>query len=416
MKEQKRTMRLLPLMVVTLIMSGSVVWGACNISGAKGEINVIMNSFPVLEVISDELKTCSSGDLKVTTKLTSDHREETIESFGSSASYYDVAQGSGSSIIPLKTEGLVENLNDLVKKYKSTYEIEDRMLIKENGNIIAIAFQVNSQHLFYRKDLLEKHKIKPPKTYKELLRAAKKLQKEGSIDFPLGGTYKQGWNLATEFVNIYLGMGGEFFKGGSAEPSIANAKGARTLKLMKELLKYMSPDALTQDTSAVTQSFQQGRIAMANLWGSRASAMDDDKQSKVVDKIGFVSAPKISSNGVPATALWWDGFFLAKNMDGDKDLAFRVMMEGLKSSVVKDNNDIAVWIRSNYNPTKYAVGVIATVDEKAKPYPSQPYFGLLHGEIGNSIADYLTGKESDKKVLKKIEAAYRKTAKEKGFL
>ena len=38
-----------------------------------------------------------------------------------------------------------------------------------------------------------------------------------------------------EFVNMYLGHGGEFFKPGTAEPSINNAQGVATLNMLKKL-------------------------------------------------------------------------------------------------------------------------------------------------------------------------------------
>jgi hypothetical protein len=31
------------------------------------------------------------------------------------------------------------------------------------------------------------------------------------VDYPLGGTFAAGFDLGQEFVNMYLGFGGEFF-------------------------------------------------------------------------------------------------------------------------------------------------------------------------------------------------------------
>ena len=70
--------------------------------------------------------------------------------------------------------------------------------------------------------------------------------------------------------------------------------------------------------------------------------MDDPAHSKVVGKIGFAAAPTIMPGGKPATTLWWDGFAIPKNFDGDPELAFQVMMEGLEDSVVVANNNVAI--------------------------------------------------------------------------
>ena len=43
-----------------------------------------------------------------------------------------------------------------------------------------------------------------------MLSGAKIIKDKGLMDYPLGGAYKAGWNLAQEFTNMYIGHGGEF--------------------------------------------------------------------------------------------------------------------------------------------------------------------------------------------------------------
>ena len=387
----------------------------CAVTGS-GEVNIISNSYPSLEVVNGAMEKCSAGDLKINAKMTTEHKEETNQALGASSSPYDLAQVSNSTIPPLQAAGQLQSMNDLVEKYKGEYNIEDAMQISFGGEVQAIAFQVNCQHLFYRKDLLEKHNISVPTTYEEVIAAAEKLKGEASIEFPLGGTYKSGWNLAQEFVNLFLAAGGEFFQPGSALPAFNSAQGVESLELMKKLMEYMSPNALALDSTAVMQQFQQGQIAMANLWASRAVKMDDESESTVVGKIEFAPAPAIKAGGPPATTLWWDGYVLPKNMDGDRDLAFRVLMEGVKEDVVKANNDITIWLRSVYSPTRFSKGAYESATAGAPPYPMKPQIGLVHSAIGANIGDFLSGKESAKDSLADAEAAYTDAAKEKGYI
>ncbi len=74
----------------------------------------------------------------------------------------------------------------------------------------------------------------------------------------------------------------------------------------------MSPNALSIDFGGVKQQLQQGQVAMAFLWGDLASSMDDPKESKVVDKIGFAPAPAAVEGGPAATLFWWDGFAIRR--------------------------------------------------------------------------------------------------------
>ena len=387
----------------------------CKVTGS-GEVNIISNSYPSLEVVNGAMEECSAGELKVSAKMTTEHKEETNQALAASSSPYDLAQVSNSTIPPLQAAGQLQSMNDLVDKYKSEYNIEDAMLISFGGETQAIAFQVNCQHLFYRKDLLEKHNIAVPTTYEEVLAAAEKLKGEESIEFPLGGTYKSGWNLAQEFVNLFLAAGGDFFQPGSAQPAFNTAQGVESLELMKKLMGYMSPNALALDSTAVMQQFQQGQIAIANLWASRAVKMDDETESTVVGKIDFAPAPAITAGGAPATTLWWDGYVLPKNMDGDRDLAFRVLMEGVKEDVVKANNDITIWLRSVYQATRFSKGAYESAKAGAPPYPMKPQIGLVHSAIGSNIGDFLSGKESAQDSLADAEAAYVAAAKEKGYI
>jgi ABC-type glycerol-3-phosphate transport system substrate-binding protein len=402
-------------MIATLLMTPTMVTAECKIQGT-GEVNVISNSFPSLEVIAAAMKKCNREGLKIDYKLTRGIDEESKQALAAAKCPYDLAQGANSLATALQAAGHLQPLNDLVDKYRDTYNIEDGMLIKFGDDIIAIAFQINAQHLYYRKDLFEKHNIAVPTTYDEVLAAAEKLKKEPSIQFPLGGTYKSGWNIAQEFINMYLGMGGEFFKPGTAEPAFNSEKGVKALEVMEKLMAYMSPNALALDTTAVMQQFQQGQIAMANLWASRAPKMDDAAESKVVGLIEFAVAPSAVKGGPPATTLWWDGFYLPRNMDGDRDLAFQVMMAGLSEEVVQANNDVAIWLRSVYKLTRFSKGAAASAMGGAPSYPMKPQIPLVHAAIGANIGDFMAGKESASKSLADAEAAYIKSAREKGYI
>ena len=94
---------------------------------------------------------------------------------------------------------------------------------------MAIAMMVNAQHLMYRNDILSDLGIAEPQTYDDVLAAAEKIKAAGVVDYPLGGTFKTGWNLAEEFVNMYMGFDGAFFND-DLSPSINNANGVAALK------------------------------------------------------------------------------------------------------------------------------------------------------------------------------------------
>ena len=406
------------LMTVALMMAPAAIFAECNLTGS-GEVNVISSKFPVLEILSKAMRECERNDLAINYDFLPRKHSEADDALAlafQEGTVYDLIQVANSSITVPQASGQLMPLNDLIEKYRTKYNIEDSTLIKFGNDIMAIAFQVNAQHLFYRKDLLAKHKIPVPKTYTEVLAAAEKLKGDPSIPYPLGGTYRAGWNLALEFINIYLAQGGELFKPGTALAAFNSQKGIQTLALMKNLMAYMPPNPLLADTTMVMQQFQQGQIAMANLWASRATKMDDRTESKVVGQIEFAAAPSVIDGGPPATTLWWDGYVLPKNMDGNPDLAFQVMMEGLKEDVVKKNNDVALWLRSVYKPGPFAVGVTACVQGGAASYPLQAQATLAHTALGNHIDGFLRGTESAQEALSAAEAEYTNLVRGRGYI
>jgi ABC-type glycerol-3-phosphate transport system substrate-binding protein len=317
----------------------------------------------------------------------------------------------------LQSAGQLQSMTDLVNKYKARYKIEDNMLVKVNGEVMAIAFMQNAQNLFYRKDLFDKHGIKVPATYADMMAAAKTLkEKEPSIEFPIAQTFAKGWDSATEFSNIFAGYGGRFFKAGSAAPDFNSDAGVKALETMKAMTAYMTPNYLASGSDDVMNQYQQGKAAMGVLWASRASRMDDPAASKIVGKMEFTAAPAVMAGGKSATHLWWDGVVMPKNLGGDRETVFQVLMEALDEETTAKGNDLTIWVRSSYKPTRFATGVAASAKAGAPQWPSEPYFGLAHGEIGKIIPDVMTGAMTPKAALDAAAVAYAKAAAEKGFL
>ena len=230
---------------------------------------------------------------------------------------------------------------------------------------------------------------------------------------------KVGWNLGEEFVNMYLGFGGEFFKPGTAEASIDNEKGVAALNMLKALSEYSNPDFLTFDSNATAAEWEAGRLALATMWGSRGAPILDDEGSteEITSNTVLASAPTVGGGDTPASTLWWDGFTIAKNIsDEDAEATFIALVHGVSGDMVKANNDLAVWLIDGYVPGRSAEGVFATAGNGAAPYPMLPFMGLLHSALGSEISDFLKGSESAEQALADIEAAYTAAAKEKGFL
>lgn len=348
--------------------------------------------------------------------LDQDFATKQPEAFAARPALYQIGGVANETLVPLINAGTIRPLDDLVEKYGQ--HLKPNQLIRIDGRIMAIAMMVNTQHLMYRKDIFDQAGIAVPTTYDEVLAAAGQIRAAGLVQYPLGGTFKAGWNLAQEFVNMDYGMGGKLIND-DGTPAVNDEAGIRALEMLKALSAYMNPEYLTSDSTTVQQEFQQGRIAMANLWASRGGAMDDPAESTVVGKIEGAAAPLAMAGGAPATTLWWDGFVIAANISDDEaEAAFRVALEGIDTEMVTAHNDDAVWLIDGFAPGRLAQGAIATATSQPVPpsYPSTTAMGLMHSALGDNLPAFFTGEKSAADTLAAVEAAYITAAKEAGVL
>jgi len=397
---------------MTALMSTSAL--ACEISA---RVSIVGNEFPAIQSVGAGAQACTGAEVK--TNLTADHQKINLPGMQGNPAEYTSAIIANSSIVALMNEDVIRPLDDLVAKHGQA--LKKNQLITIDGKVMAVAFMANAQHLVYRADVLEQIGVEPPKTYEEMLAAAKMIRDQGIMENPVGGAYAAGWNLAQEFNNMFLGMGGSFFKDGTAAPNINTEAGIKTLEMMKALSEYMNPDFLTHDSNATNAEFRAGNVAIMNMWGSRAASLvtADGVPQEVVDGFAIDGPMTVGGGDTPATTLWWDGWTVAKNIsDEEAEATFIAMMNGISPDMMNDA-DIrtqAVWLIDGYQPTDAAKGVFAAAGMNTIPYPMVPYMGLMHTALGNELADFMKGAESAEQALKDVEAAYIAAAKEKGFL
>src|SRR5918995_66708 len=199
-----------------LLTTTALAHAECGIP--KGSVRILSNDFEALHVVARTAEECAGPTVTVTKNQTTEHKNIQVPALTTNPATYTVAVVANNSIVPLLNGGLVRPLDDLVAKHGQN--LTESQLIRTDGKIMAIAFMANAQHLHYRKDILEKAGLQPPKTYEEILAAAKVIREKNLMQNPLAANFKPGWDLAAEFVNMYLGYGGEFFEPGTAKIAI----------------------------------------------------------------------------------------------------------------------------------------------------------------------------------------------------
>lgn len=392
-------------------LMGSTAFAACSYEN-KTEVKMLSAGFEAWKAVTDAMAECGNFQAE----LDQEFRTKQPAAFEANPSLYHLGGVSNGTVTPLLNAETIRPLDDLVAKYGAN--LTPNQLIRIDGKIMAVAMMVNTQHLMYREDILSDLGIATPTSWEEVYAAAAKIKEAGVVEYPLGATMKSGWNLAQEFVNMYPGFGGNLFNADNTTAVNSDA-GLKALETMKAGMEFMDPEVLVSDSTYVQQQFQQGKIAMANLWASRAGAMNDEAESQVVGKVKMAAAPTAMAGGAPATTLWWDGIVVAANIsDEEADAAFKLAMEGMDTEMVTANNEAAIWLVPGFTPGPLSEGAIATATANPAPpaYPSTTQMGLLHTALGNEIPAFLTGERDAAATLVAIEEAYATAAKEAGVL
>jgi len=393
----------------------SSVWAGCGIS--DGRVSIVGNEFPAIKAVGSAAAECAGGGVEVTKNLTADHQKINVQGMTGNPAEYTTAIIANSSIVALMVDDVIRPLDDLVAKHGQ--DIQKHQLVTVDGNIMAVAFMANAQHLVFRADILAEAGLTPPTTYEDMLAAAEVIRSSGLMKNPVGGAYKAGWNLAEEFVNMYIGHGGEFFEPGTAKVSINNQAGVDALHMMKALSHFMNPDYLTHDSNATSAEWKAGNVAIMNMWGSRVGPLKSDEVAAEVASNTDIAGPMTVGGGsIPAATLWWDGWTVAKNIsDEDAEATFLAMKHAVRPEMLNDDTSLlAVWLIEGYEPTTASRGVVAAAQMGTKPYPMVSYQGLLHSALGAEIVDFMMGKEDAATALADTEAAYTAAATEKGYL
>ena len=221
-----------------LILTSAVATLICSAAFAKDcgpsgqSIRILASDFPAIHAVAGTAEeNCAASASEFTRNHTTEARQIMNAALTPNPAEYTSVIVANSTLTQLMNDGLVRPLNDLVEKYGA--DLPKNLMITIDDNIMAVAFMANSQHLFSRKDILEKAGINSiPGTYSEIIDAAQAIREAGIMEYPIVMNMKTGWNVGESFNLVFLAHGGEFFKPGTAEPTVNSAAGIAALNTL----------------------------------------------------------------------------------------------------------------------------------------------------------------------------------------
>ncbi len=403
---------------------------ACTLKDASNPttINVFGFRFPMMEYYFNAAEACSKGNISVKTSFLQPAQYETQvnTALATGSSPYQILHVNPRLVADWGSKGWLLPLNSLIAKYKRTYnldDISDKLIANTTLGVrqFAIPVNFNTQVQFFRKDIFAELNLKPAKTLDELSAGLETLKKAGKTKYPMALALGGG-GLAGEFHSNYAALGGVWFDK-NRKPVFNNANGLKAAQAIREWLEFMPPAVLNYSNDDVMVGLQQGDIALSKIWITRASAMEDEKVSRVVGKIDYAPAFKIVAGGLGANTAEGDALAIAASSKVDADLAFRVIMEMLGKSNQTNAANFGMVSRDSIatNPSLVAknrawVAAASNARQAVALRPAVPYQGIATTILGNELRLALVNKTDLKAAL---DLAAKKTEDEmrvQGFI
>ena len=267
--------------------------------------------------------------------------------------------------------------------------------------------------LFYRKDLLESKRIKPPRTWAQLVAAAKALQTKDRAGFVFQGKQYEG--LVCDFLELVWGFGGELIDA-RGRVRIAEPPAVRALQALVDAIRVdkIAPEAvLTYQEEEARAAFQEGHAVFMRNWPYAWNLMQK-KGSPVRGKVGMI--PMVSGGprlkGAATLGGWGFGvsafsrhpaeaWQLAEFFGSPESQKLAFVRGGIlptRKALFSDPDVLKL------NPAMKDLFVVLSL---ARPRPPDPRWARISDTLQLHVSAALTGSESAPDALKAAAAAIR---------
>jgi multiple sugar transport system substrate-binding protein len=169
------------------------------------------------------------------------------------------------------------------------------------GRVIALPYFADAQFLYFRRDLLEKHNIAPPRSWDDLAAAARTvLAAEGAANPNLRGFSTAGAPIEGAVCTFLVPLWGQGGALTDAQGRLAldADQARRALGLWADLrAQNVTPANLAEIvTDRIRVDMQAGNLLFAMQWGYAWNRFQNDPDSQVKGRIGVVPLPAFAGN------------------------------------------------------------------------------------------------------------------------
>ncbi|MGA7277496.1 MAG: extracellular solute-binding protein [Desulfocapsaceae bacterium] len=287
------------------------------------------------------------------------------------------------------------------------------------GALYGVPFGSETSVLGYRKDIFEKHNLKVPETYDELLDLVCKIPELEPGMAGLTSRGASGHQLSHAFLLHLAPLGGRFYDD-NWNPIVNNEAGVKAGEALKKILECGPEGGTSFGFAEMKNAFLQGKAAMFLDSISVAGEIEDPEKSKIVGKVGWALHPEGVRRGsqtggfgiaIPSNAQNKEAAFLLMQWLTSKRIDKLIALEGgspSRFSTYMDPEVIAKYPHSE---------VFAEALKYADPdwRPIIPTWGEVNAELGTTLSKAMTGDMSVKEALDSVAERAKAVQEKAGY-
>jgi multiple sugar transport system substrate-binding protein len=281
-----------------------------------------------------------------------------------------------------------------------------------DGKDYGVPWINDSKFFFFNTKMLADAGIAtPPKTWDDVVTAAKAIKAKKIVEFPIVASWKQAEAVICDWTQLAAVFGGADFVDAKGTASFNTGGGLAALKFMKQLLDdgLVNPASLGFVEDDVNTTMAAGQAAMALNWTYGKAVMNDPKQSKVAGQVDVVGSP---GQGSVATSGVNGGMAIAVTQGSkhpEEALKAALWLASQKSQEMDATLAFPMWKSSFDNatltkadPKFWAAAKVQFSGLVARPVV--PYYTKLSNELQVAIQQALSGKMSPEDALNAVAA------------
>ncbi|MEU4608758.1 ABC transporter substrate-binding protein [Kribbella sp. NPDC023972] len=305
------------------------------------------------------------------------------------------------------TELPQDQFPDLNKLLPSTLDTA-----KYRDKLYAVPVTSDGGLLYYRKDLLDKAGVQPPKTWEEMVAACAKVKAlpEAKTISCYSGQFEKYEGLTVNFSEAINGAGGVVV-GDDGKPNVDTPEALEGLTALTEGFKsgFIPKAAITYKEEEGRRAFQEGNLLFHRNWPYvYALANKTDGSSKIAGKFAVAPLPGLKGAGV--STLGGHNYAIsefAKNKATAADFIKFMSSEERQKANVEKTSQAPTWASLYDDPAlnkqfPYLAPLKASI-ESAKSRPKVVKYGDVTTAIQEAAYGALTGTTPPKEALTQLQ-------------